>query len=208
MQPDNSYYLANYAQIAAKDMDAKADIDLLVDPPPDLVIEVVNTHPATEAVEVCRRLGVPEVWVCHTDGLRILIRQANGRYQESPTSASFPFLSALEIFDWVARPGMDSVTQWGQGITALGPRNSHPQSPGTIEHLSREQRTRCRRFASLILEIPSAGARFLSALPLRWPGMAVIKAPRIAGRFKGTRRSVGSRGTTIAWRGRKFWRSS
>jgi hypothetical protein len=28
------------------------------------------------------------------------------------TSVAFPFLTAAEIFDWAARPGMPSMTQW------------------------------------------------------------------------------------------------
>jgi Uma2 family endonuclease len=109
VQPDDSFYLANYRPIAAKD--GKEDIFLDVDPPPDLVIEVVHTHPATQAVEVLRRLRVPEVWVCKKDGLSFLIRKKNGRYVEAERSMSFPFLTATEVFDWVDRPGMASMTQ-------------------------------------------------------------------------------------------------
>jgi Uma2 family endonuclease len=110
VQPDESFYLVNHGPIAAKD--GKEDIDLRIDPPPDLVIEVVHTHDATDAVEVLRRLRVPEVWVCDGYGLRILIRKKNGRYVESQKSQCLPFLSAAEIFDWVAKPGMTSMTQW------------------------------------------------------------------------------------------------
>jgi Uma2 family endonuclease len=110
VQPDESFYLANYRPIAAKD--GKEDIDLDVDPPPDLVIEVVHTHPATQAVEVLRRLCVPEVWVCTKEGLRFLIRRKNGRYVEAKRSLNFPFLTSDEVFDWAARPGMASMTHW------------------------------------------------------------------------------------------------
>ncbi len=110
VQPDDSFYLANSEPIAAKD--GKEDIDLRVDPPPDLVIEVVHTHPATDAIEVLRRFGVPEVWVGDSDGLRILVRRANGRYIASKTSKAFPFLTAVEIIEWATRPGMASMTQW------------------------------------------------------------------------------------------------
>jgi len=114
VQPDESFYLANYRPIAAKD--GKEDIDLDVDPPPDLVIEVVHTHPATQAVEVLRRLRVPEVWVCTKEGLSFLVRKKNGRYAEAKTSLSFPFLTSDEVFEWVARPGMASMTQWVKAL--------------------------------------------------------------------------------------------
>jgi hypothetical protein len=44
--------------------------------------------------------------------LVILVLQPNGRYAASPTSAAFPFLTAAEIYDWVARPEDESDTEW------------------------------------------------------------------------------------------------
>ncbi len=57
-EPDQSYYLANAPRIKGK-----KELRLKTDPPPDLAIEVVYSHDADRALEVCRRLGVPEVWV-------------------------------------------------------------------------------------------------------------------------------------------------
>ena len=96
VEGDKTFYLANEARVRGKDK-----IDLRMDPPPDLAIEAVHTHAATAAVEVYRRLGVPEVWICDDKRFRILVRQANGRYAEAGASAAFPFLSAAEIVDWV-----------------------------------------------------------------------------------------------------------
>jgi Uma2 family endonuclease len=107
VEGDETFYLANAAQILGK-----RDIKLRTDPPPDLAIEVVHTHDARAAVEVYRRLGAPEVWVCDVSELQILVRQANGRYIRSEASAAFPFLKAAEIFDWVARPLAGSETDW------------------------------------------------------------------------------------------------
>lgn len=107
VEPDKSFYLAHEAQIRGKDR-----IHLRTDPPPDLAIEAVNTHGASAAVTVYKRFRVPEIWVGDQVGLRILIRQANGRYTESATSAAFPFLSAAEIADWVHRPQTGSDTDW------------------------------------------------------------------------------------------------
>jgi Uma2 family endonuclease len=116
VQPDASFYLANHPVMAAKD--GKQDIDLRVDPPPDLVIEVVHSHPADHAVEVCRRFRVPEVWVCDENGLTFLILGRDGQYVSAERSLSFPFLTAAEVFDWVSRPGMSSGTQWIKALRA------------------------------------------------------------------------------------------
>jgi len=110
VQPDESFYFANWAAIAAKK--GREDIDLRVDPPPDLAIEVVYSHDATAAVEVLRRLGVPEVWVGTEGGLGILTLGADGRYGESDTSLIFPFFTAAEIHEWATRPGLDLNMDW------------------------------------------------------------------------------------------------
>jgi Uma2 family endonuclease len=107
VEGDKTFYLANEARVRGKDK-----IDLRVDPPPDLASEAVRTHAATAAVEVYRRLGVPEVWVCDDKRFRILVRQANGRYAEAGASAAFPFLSPGEIDEWVRRPQTVPETEW------------------------------------------------------------------------------------------------
>ncbi len=107
VEPDKSFYLANAHRIQAD-----KDIHLSKDPPPDLVIEAVKSHASESAVEVCRRFGVPEVWVCDGSELTILALQANGSYAESETSLAFPVLKGAEILEWVTRSGDDTDTQW------------------------------------------------------------------------------------------------
>ena len=43
-------------------MRSKDEIDLEVDPPPDLAIEIVNKVDSTKALALYARIGVPEVW--------------------------------------------------------------------------------------------------------------------------------------------------
>ena len=111
VEADKSYYFANEGRVRGK-----RRIDLRIDPPPDLVIEAVYTHDATAAIEVWRRFGVPEVWVCDATGLRILLRQANGRYAESETSAIFPFVTKAEIFEWVTRSPETPELEWSREV--------------------------------------------------------------------------------------------
>ena len=111
VEGDKTFYLANEERVRGK-----INIDLRVDPPPDLAIEAVYTHGATPAVKVWRRLGVPEVWACDEDCLRILVLQANGRYVESETSVAFPFLTAAEIFEWASRLQIVSETDWVKDV--------------------------------------------------------------------------------------------
>jgi Uma2 family endonuclease len=109
VEPDKSYYFANEGRVRGKNR-----IDLRIDPPPDLVIEAVYTHDADAAIEVWRRFGVPEVWVCDATGLRILLLQANGRYAESESSAIYPFVTKTEIFEWVTRSPETPELEWSR----------------------------------------------------------------------------------------------
>jgi Uma2 family endonuclease len=107
VEGDETFYLANAARIAGR-----TNLHLRRDPPPDLAVEAVNTHGAEEAVEVWRRFGVPEVWVCDAEAVHILALQPDGRYAESPAGVAFPFLTAAEVFEWVSRPQTGNETDW------------------------------------------------------------------------------------------------
>ena len=125
VEGDQTYYLANEPLVRDK------KIDLEVDPPPDLAIEVVHTHKADHALEVHGRLGVPEVWVCDADRVAIHLLQADGTYQEAERSRALPFLSAAEIFARIQQPAgmteiewIDDVRRWVREV--LVPR-VHPE---------------------------------------------------------------------------------
>ena len=125
VEGDETYYIANAAHISGKD-----EINLKTDPPPDLAIEAVYRHEADAAVEVYRRIKVPEVWICDEAGLVILVLQSNGSYTESPTSAflSVPFgirnirLGQPAWWWWRIRHRLD------QGAGKLGPANAQAAS--------------------------------------------------------------------------------
>jgi Uma2 family endonuclease len=122
VEGDQTYYLANEERIRGKNK-----IDLRTDPPPDLAIEAVHSHDANAAVRVFRRLHVPEVWICDEAELIILVLQPDGRYAQSPTSASFPFLSAAEIYGWVSQPQTVSDTEWTRELRRWVRRTLRPR---------------------------------------------------------------------------------
>ncbi len=122
VEGDHTYYIANEARIRGKDK-----IDLRTDPPPDLAVEAVHSHDAGAAIEVYRRLRVPEVWICDEAELVILILQPNGRYAQAPTSASFPFLTAAEVYDWMWRPQTVSELEWVEQLRRWVLRTLRPR---------------------------------------------------------------------------------
>lgn len=88
IEPDQCFYIQNEAQVRGKDR-----IDLDIDPPPDLAIEIditSRTHPDIYAV-----LGVPELWRFEKGTLQIYCLQ-DGRYQVVAESRVFPGLSLCE----------------------------------------------------------------------------------------------------------------
>ena len=88
IEPDSCFYIQNEAKVRGKNR-----LDLTVDPPPDLALEVDITnrsHP-----EIYQSLGVPELWRYKRGKLQILLL-VDGKYVESPTSANFPDFPLIE----------------------------------------------------------------------------------------------------------------
>jgi Uma2 family endonuclease len=112
-EADVAYYVANEAALRGK-----TEIDLRVDPPPDLVVEVVHAHGPATAILAWKRLRVPEIWVYEDEELRIVVRRPNGRYVESKSSLAFPFLAPAEVRDWVERPTQLPFNEWMRALRA------------------------------------------------------------------------------------------
>ena len=77
VEGDQTYYLANEARSGARSTSTSRSIRL-----PTWRSRSSVTHDADAAVEVYRRLKVPEVWVCDQDELTILVLQPDGQYAE------------------------------------------------------------------------------------------------------------------------------
>jgi Uma2 family endonuclease len=89
IEPDDSFYIKNHVQMIGKEK-----IDLNIDPPPDLVIEIDVT--SKTQLDAYLALAVPEVWRYENDKLQINIWQ-DGKYIESENSPNFPDLQIAEI---------------------------------------------------------------------------------------------------------------
>lgn len=96
-EPDESYYIAH-----ADDVRPKDEVDLLLDPPPDLVIEAEITSSAIAKLKLYAALGVPEVW--RHDGTRLtMLARAGDGYEPIGSSIGLPSLTAEMIDAFVAR---------------------------------------------------------------------------------------------------------
>lgn len=63
-------------------------------------------------MEIYRRLGIPELWICTRKRLRFFRLGDDGSYVVTETSRSFPFLTATEAFAWVDQPPLDPMNEW------------------------------------------------------------------------------------------------
>ncbi|OUL37424.1 hypothetical protein BV372_02325 [Nostoc sp. T09] len=88
VEPDDCFYIQNEAAVRGKDR-----IDLTIDPPPDLAIEIdITSRTRFNNYEV---LGVPELW--RWNGTRLEINVLiNGKYVAS-TSSIFPNLPIAQV---------------------------------------------------------------------------------------------------------------
>ena len=89
IEPDQCFYIQNHDR-----MRGKRRVDLNVDPPPDLAIEVDVT--SKTQLDVYAKLGVPELWRYEKNQLRIDYLQGVS-YQQVSTSPIFPGLPIPEL---------------------------------------------------------------------------------------------------------------
>jgi Uma2 family endonuclease len=89
---DQCYYIRNAALARGRE-----ELDLEVDPPPDLAIEVQFTSSSLNRMGIYARLRVPELW--RYDGHRLSMHQlgADCEYHDCETSLSFPGLTAADV---------------------------------------------------------------------------------------------------------------
>lgn len=96
-ESDECYYLAH-----APDVRDRNEIDLTVDPPPDLVVEVDISRTSMPKFPIYGALGVPEVWRYDGKSLSIHVRREDQQYDETRQSKSLPRLpieKMVELLD-------------------------------------------------------------------------------------------------------------
>ena len=101
LEPDTCFYIENRQAILGKER-----IDLTVDPPPDLAIEVDFT--SITDVQAYEILKIPELWVYRPESLTIYLLQEES-YQESGQSLLFPGINIKNILPYYVE------LAWNQG---------------------------------------------------------------------------------------------
>jgi len=101
-EPDNGYYIQNQAQVAGR------PINLEIDPPPDLVVEVDINHTDIDKNALYAAMGVREFWRFNGKVWRIY-QLESGEYVERDRPPTFPIISKDELYQFLATGQQDEV---------------------------------------------------------------------------------------------------
>ena len=114
-EPDSCFYIQNAERVRGKD-----EIDLAVDPPPDLIIEIDITSLSLNKFPIFAAIGIPEVW--RYDGQAVTIfKLENGEYSVREASVVLPNLTSQVITRFLQdsqamkrSAWLRSVREWAQ----------------------------------------------------------------------------------------------
>lgn len=109
VEPDTCFYIQNQVAVIGKNR-----LDMSIDPPPDLAIEIDLT--SRTQLNNYQILGVPELWRYARRGLKINVLQG-GQYVESDASPTFPDIPIIELVNRYAQ--QSQVSGSSQAIQAF-----------------------------------------------------------------------------------------
>jgi Uma2 family endonuclease len=95
VEPDACFYIQNQAAVIGKNR-----LEMSVDPPPDLVIEIDLT--SRTQLDNYRILGVPELWRYRRQELQIDVLRGE-QYIESDSSPTFPGIPIIDLVNRYVR---------------------------------------------------------------------------------------------------------
>ena len=112
-EPDASFYIQNETRVRSR-----RELDLIVDPPPDVVLEMEMSRSARDKLPLFASMGISEVWRC--DGQRVSIfildRERDG-YQESSHSLALPALTSEVLTRFLAESQTMLSPDWFQAVS-------------------------------------------------------------------------------------------
>jgi len=101
-EPDNAYYIQNQPMVSGR------NVNLSVDPAPDLVVEVDITHTDIDKNRLYAAIGVPELW--RYNGLEWRIYQLQGdTYTEFDRSPTFTCVEKVDLYHFLEQASQDEI---------------------------------------------------------------------------------------------------
>lgn len=107
LEPDDCFWFQHEKQVRGR----MKRLDLDIDPPPDLAVEVEVSRSVIKRMKIYAALKVPEIWRFKGGRLFAYLLQADGTYRVSEHSKVFPFLAMSELEPWIEKgANMDQAT--------------------------------------------------------------------------------------------------
>lgn len=104
LEPDTCFYVQNAARIIGK-----RRINLDIDPPPDVVVEVDTTNESLSKFHIYVALGVPEIW--RYDGQRTHFYKLAGEgYEVIQSSLAFPNFTPQDLTQYMEQSKTEGQT--------------------------------------------------------------------------------------------------
>jgi len=97
--PDESYYIQNYDRASFK----RELYDDETDTPPDLVIEIDETHKSDDKFEIYAAFGIKEFWLYDARVLRMFELSETGEYLLIEKSIALPILTTAILTEFLNR---------------------------------------------------------------------------------------------------------
>jgi Uma2 family endonuclease len=131
-EADESFHIGAVVQIVLP----KDTLDLMVDPPPSLWVEVDNWGSSASKLPLYAGLGVPEVWRFRPRRRKLWFgRLAGATYEELAVSVVLPGLTPGMVLQLLADGARTPAAQWGEWLRAdwFPSHRKELIDPGTME---------------------------------------------------------------------------
>ena len=101
-EPDNAYYIQNQPKVKGR------EVNLSIDPPPDLVVEVDITHTDIDKNRLYADMGVPEFWRYNGEEWFIYLLEEDA-YIETSRSATFPIVAKDDLYQFLEQAKQEEI---------------------------------------------------------------------------------------------------
>lgn len=106
-EADECYYILSHHRVRER-----PDVDLTVDPPPDLVVETEVSRTVVRRLRIYAALGVPEIWRWRNDSLTAYSLGADEKYVEREFSLNLPMLRVKDLEPFLSFNVSADETAW------------------------------------------------------------------------------------------------
>jgi|SRR6185312_8333746 len=124
LEPDNCYYIEHEPQVRNRDR-----LDLKIDPPPDLIVEVDLRSPSLDRLPIYAAMGAPEVWLWRRE--QILVYRLSGAEYEvreaSQALPGFPIGQAAELLSRRLESDDNALVRTFRSLISAGPESGAGQ---------------------------------------------------------------------------------